>query len=864
MADERTFVTLDGIGGSWGEPAPERKRASMMTLSDLVGVTGASGGPSDDADSVNTYVELDDEPTEAIELGFDEIPDRIGIAAAPGRYERMELLGVGGMGQVYRVRDAQLNRTVALKVLRPELLRSKKAMRLFEEEAQVASQLQHPGIIPIHDMGRLPDGRVWFTMKEVHGQTLEDLLVDHHRRATWDPVVLRRLVDGVQRVCDTVAFAHVRGVIHRDIKPANVMVGAFGEVLVLDWGLAKVLGEERLPTSPTSAFDRVTTTRSLSGSKQTRQGSVSGTPAYMPPEQARGQVHKLGPPADVYALGAMLYDLLVGHPPYEADTVSGMLDQVVAAEPIVPPVAAAPFPVDEALDAIVMKALAARPADRYETAAGMAEALRDWLDGAQKRERAMALVEEARARKEEADQLESKAKWLAQDAKASMDAVDPLAEESAKWAGWALDEQAQAAFAEAGQAKAEATQLLRSALSHAPDLPEAHDDLADVFHAEHRRLEKEGLTAEARDVEVQLRAHDRGRYAAYLMGTGAVTLVTDPPGAEVALYRYEMVRRRLQPVFVKDLGVTPLRKVPLPMGSYLLKIRAPGFQEVLYPVFIERQQHWDGVPPDGVEPLPIWLPKEGLLDKDDVYVPAGWFLAGHRTHPSALPWGWRWADGFLIRRFPMTYGEYAKLLSWSLVARGPESIEPLVFAFELKDAEGNRVRQFEVADGRVVQRPDGDGSLPAAPTPVYCVDYDRAVRVSEAFGIARGGPGWSLPEDLVWEKAARGVDGRSFPWGEHLDATWAWNFHSFIVPEMQRVGAFSADVSPYGIRDVSGGITDWAHAAIGRPATRGGAWNRKDDACATFFRWIPPAGAGANASNGARFSIRLEVFLHSH
>ena len=768
MADERTFVTLDGVGTGWDDAETSRKQPSMMTWSELVGQAVRA-----DPDSVATHLELDDEPTEAIDLSFDDLPATIGVDAAPDRYERLEQLGVGGMGEVYRVRDRQLNRTIALKVLRPQLLRSKKALRLFEEEAQVASQLQHPGIIPIHDIGRLPDGRVWFTMKEVHGQTLEDLLVEYHRRASWDPVVLRRLVDAVQRVCETVAFAHMRGVLHRDIKPANIMVGAYGEVLVLDLGLAKVLAAEATP--PVSGFDRVTTTRSLSSAKQTRAGSVSGTPAYMAPEQARGQVHKLGPPADVYALGAMLYDLLVGRPPYEAGSVQEMLDQVVAADPIEAPSRAAPFRVDEALEAVVVKALSARAVDRYETAAGMAEALRDWLDGAQKRERAMALVEQARARKGEADALESKAKWLAQDANAAMDAVDPLAEESAKWAGWALDEQAQEAFAAAGQAKAEATQLLRSALSHAPDLPEAHGDLADVFHAEHRKLEKDGLDQEARAVEVQLRAHDDGRYAAYLKGTGALTLVTDPPGAEVALYRYEMVRRRLQPVFVKELGTTPLTKVPLEMGSYLLKIRKEGHQEVLYPVFIERQMHWEGVPPDGAEPLPIWLPKVGQLDKDDVYVPAGWFLAGHRTHPSALPWGWRWVDGFLIRRFPMTYGEVKEVLEHVLRTEGVEAARALVPEYERHQGEEHGDSAFRIGAGVATQLPDRDGSTPHERAPLYAVSHDTGAKLAEAFSGSMAVGQWRIPGELEWEKAARGVDGRSFPWGEHLDPKQALN-----------------------------------------------------------------------------------------
>jgi tetratricopeptide (TPR) repeat protein len=238
-----------------------------------------------------------------------------------GGYELLHKLGEGGRGLVYRVSDPELNRPLAVKVLRPELRDEPDAVRRFLEEAQVTGQLQHPGIVPVHAIGRLPDGRPFFTMKLVRGHTLAQLLAGRPTPADDLPC----FVGIFQQVCQAVAYAHSRGVIHRDLKPSNVMVGAFAEVQVMDWGLAKVLTTEVSGPEPVRAepgasaagdCDTVRTVRTEASGLSSSDGLVVGTIAYMSPEQAKGRVEQFDRRTDVFGLGAILCEVLTGQPPY--------------------------------------------------------------------------------------------------------------------------------------------------------------------------------------------------------------------------------------------------------------------------------------------------------------------------------------------------------------------------------------------------------------------------------------------------------------------------------------------------------------------------------------------------------------------
>jgi tetratricopeptide (TPR) repeat protein/tRNA A-37 threonylcarbamoyl transferase component Bud32 len=238
---------------------------------------------------------------------------------SPERYLLGEEIARGGMGEVYRATDTVLNREVAVKVLQAKYAPESVTARRFADEARITARLQHPGIPPVHDLGTLPDGRPFLAMKLIKGNTLDDEL-----KARPGPAADRgRWVAAFEKVCEAVAYAHAHGVIHRDLKPANVMVGAFGEVQVMDWGLAKVLGDDRPSAADdpdaTAAGTAVGTTRD-SEDLLTQAGSVLGTPAYMPPEQAVGAVHEVDRRSDVFGLGGILAAVLTGRPPFIGDT----------------------------------------------------------------------------------------------------------------------------------------------------------------------------------------------------------------------------------------------------------------------------------------------------------------------------------------------------------------------------------------------------------------------------------------------------------------------------------------------------------------------------------------------------------------
>jgi serine/threonine-protein kinase len=252
----------------------------------------------------------------------------------------LQLLGEvarGGMGAILKGRDTDLGRDLAVKVLLETHQGKTELVQRFVEEAQISGQLQHPGIVPVYELGQLPDRRPYFTMKLVKGQTLARLLDERsdkrpacreEKDTTSGPLVatdLPQLLKVFEQVCQTLAYAHARGVIHRDLKPANVMVGAFGQVQVMDWGLAKVLpedgtaGERR--TQQRQEVSIIRTQRSAGASTpgvgtHTQAGSVLGTPAYMAPEQARGEVELVDERADVFGLGAILCEVLTGRPPF--------------------------------------------------------------------------------------------------------------------------------------------------------------------------------------------------------------------------------------------------------------------------------------------------------------------------------------------------------------------------------------------------------------------------------------------------------------------------------------------------------------------------------------------------------------------
>jgi serine/threonine-protein kinase len=243
-------------------------------------------------------------------------------ADLPPRYRMEREIARGGMGAVLRGRDTELGREIAVKVLLETHAGRTELVQRFVEEAQITGQLQHPGVAPVYDVGNKDGKRPYFTMKLVKGQTLARYLGQRQDPAEERP----RWLKVFESVCQAVAFAHSRSVIHRDLKPANIMVGAFGEVQVMDWGLAKVLsrdGQDR-PQPEQEPTSIIATVRSADDSGQTQAGTTLGTPAYMAPEQARGEVDRVDERVDVFGLGALLCEILTGQPPFPGKTSEAM------------------------------------------------------------------------------------------------------------------------------------------------------------------------------------------------------------------------------------------------------------------------------------------------------------------------------------------------------------------------------------------------------------------------------------------------------------------------------------------------------------------------------------------------------------
>jgi serine/threonine-protein kinase len=318
------------------------------------------------------------------------------------RYQFYGEIARGGMGSILKGHDAELNRDLAFKILRDDLSDDEVMVRRFVEEAQIAGQLQHPGIVPVYDLGRLADRRPFFAMKLVKGRTLGELLKERSDPRDDRP----RLLGIFEQVCQTAAYAHSRGVIHRDLKPSNVMVGSFGEVQVMDWGLAKVLtrggGADHAPTRRPSVHRTViATARSDSvDSDLTGAGAVMGTPGYMAPEQARGEVDRVDERVDVFALGSILCQILTGQPTFLGGSVREIHERASKGELTDAWDRLDACEADAELIAIAKACLAPQPADRPRHAGAVAERVTAYLGGVQERLRGAEVAraaEEARA-----------------------------------------------------------------------------------------------------------------------------------------------------------------------------------------------------------------------------------------------------------------------------------------------------------------------------------------------------------------------------------------------------------------------------------------------------------------------------------
>ena len=287
----------------------------------------------------------------------------------------------GGLGAVFVALDSELHREVALKQILEKHADDTGSRQRFIAEAEITGGLEHPGVVPVYGLGTDAGGRPYYAMRFIKGESLKEAIERFHQadqgeggeeiRRGGRSLELRKLLRRFTDVCNAIDYAHSRGVIHRDIKPANIIVGRHGETLVVDWGLAKAIGR----ADPSGGEQTIAP--SSSGSSETLPGSALGTPAYMSPEQARGDLSRLGPWSDIYSLGATLYCLLTGKPPFENADIGGIFRAVQEGEFLRP--SQHDSALDQALEAICLKAMANEPDNRYATPRALADDLDRWM-----------------------------------------------------------------------------------------------------------------------------------------------------------------------------------------------------------------------------------------------------------------------------------------------------------------------------------------------------------------------------------------------------------------------------------------------------------------------------------------------------
>jgi len=763
------------------------------------------------------------------------------------RYNVVRLLGEGGMGEVHLARDRNLGREVALKTIPPERMDAKRLAR-FVAEARITAQLEHPGIVPIHDLFISGDGDIYYTMKRVQGRTLRDVLDD---LADADPAAvdrwnLNRLLGVFLTACQAVAYAHTRRVLHRDLKPDNIMLGDFGEVLLMDWGVARMLDD-----APEELLEVVRDGASL---LKTADGAMVGSPAYMAPESLQGQTDEVGLPSDVFSLGVILYEILTLHRPFRAETLGRLLYLVIRGE-FQPPAERSPgrdIPAD--VEAICLKALARRAEDRYADAGEMTAALEEWLERVRPRQEADRLVAEGRelmllfARAaSDAEEADLKARLMG----AELKPWDPL---EMKRLVWEAERESADAVAEADTLFGDCEAAFESALSHLPEYRPAREGLADLYWIRFLQAEEARDPRWMRRWQELILRYAPERYARRLAGAGTVTLETRPPGARVTLYPLQAEDGRSVPGPARELGRTPLLRTPAQMGSYEIRLARRGSATLRFPMVLRRLQNLE---------VGVRLPPARIVPPDSIPIPAGpALLGGDPAAISGLPEADVYVADFAIARYPVTVQDYLRFLSDLRLRDAAEA------QLRSPRARGSRgVRQeplFDLPDDGSFELPftDLDGTAWHADQPIVSISIEDA-RAYAAWLSLQHEVAYRLPTESEWEKAARGVDRRIFPWGNRFDASFCvMSESSPDPPDLPAIGAVPTDVSPYGVRDLGGGVRDWCEwdggegVLGGRLPIRGGSYGTVEVYCRCASRSVVEPGYV-----GSHVGFRLVVDL---
>ena len=705
-----------------------------------------------------------------------------GKPAPPPRYHVVRELGRGGMGRVDEVFDRALGRSVAQKSVLPG--KGEMYGTLLVAEAQTCAQLEHPSIVPVYEIGADSEGNPHYTMRVVRGRTLRDVLVDNDD-ATRAHKSLAQLLGILRQVCMAVDFAHSRGVVHRDLKPENVLVGEFGEVYVLDWGVAHLVEGSDVR-------------------RATHEKFMAGSPGYMAPEQALGGA--IDARTDVFALGVLLYEILSGERPF--------------AEPDIK--------VPRAFDPLVMSCLSPQPASRPPSARFVADAIDQFLDGerarAEREKEADSHAEEGTRARDTFEWLDAEARNLRARGEAELAEIPRWESAEKKEAGWQLLSRSRVLSAEAARALAHADTAFTRALGRVAKHALARRGLAALHYRQFQAAEALGDAEKMAQYLDLAREYDDGDLALELAGEGQLSVRSSSPGVSLRVARFKEDGLLLRLGEERLLGETPVEGVGLMAGSYVLTASSAG-SEIKVPLVVTRAR---------VHTATLRIPQPGEIPDGMILIPGGPFLSASMTGSTGRVL--RSLPDYAIGRFPVTFREYVRFL---------ESLDPAERTRRTADVDYDASsRAWRLRDG--VVEGEARARVPRAlelDLPVSCISWYDAAAYARWLAAFTGRP-YRLPTDLEWEKAMRGVDGRAFPMGNHLDPSFAKLRESRPeASQLEPVGAFPLDESSYGVRDLAGGVGDWTSTMVdgaaspdsseeghvgadGREAIwRGGAWS---------------------------------------
>ncbi len=708
-----------------------------------------------------------------------QAPDLIG-----NRYKKLSMLGKGGLGEVMACDDMVLMRTVAVKAgYQKGDIDSYSTKVILAREARIIANLEHPNIIPIYDAGDDPLRGPFYVMRQVTDTSLELIL---HQRKTGEgnpfDYTLNRLLRYFLQVCNAVDYAHHRGVIHCDIKPANILLGDYGEVLLVDWGLAQ--------------------------SRNHPLGVRGGTLGYMAPEQMDPTIERLDWRTDVFALGAIIYEILCGTPAFDEARSSDITS--IGKDPkriykLPPPPStrvSSGVEIPREVEDICMQAIAVDRDGRLETVRELANAIEEWIEGSKQKERQRI---EADKSADAGDELAERYHEFVESRPEKLTVFRALRADVVPWAPlddkqdlWDAEDIVRVTDALQVRTFHSAVSAYERALDSVPNHTRARRGLARLYWAELQRARHRGDSLDQIAYEQLLREVDDGTFVRELQRDGLLELTIGPHAGRVTLGKLVERQRRLVEGSTELIEERPQAHRSLAAGRYVVTSTiGDGPGTVSWPVNIE---------PGQLCRIDVQPPEVCRISDNEVLIPGGPArLGGDPLASEADEVVIADVPSFILQRCPGTFGQWRQFLD------------------DLRRSDAALAAQHEPKTRIGVDDPT---------LPVFGISAESAEAYAKWLS-EKEGRAWRLPTENEWEKAARGTDGRIYPWGDHFDATFCKMRDSRPgTPSPEPTGTFEWDVSPYGVRDLAGGVADWCIPDHRRTApreprevvSRGGSW----------------------------------------